>query len=342
MVSWFLLSVVTCVSAQPPLPPEERSTSIGTVVSISLTDGLTLENGLNAPLAPGLLLTGANRIEDIRTGDLVEITRDENDRITSITVLPRLDQRVSLVEAAGGQTPLPRFWWSYEGRDYPDSLYASDLTIPLRLAVLSLEGVVAYLPQDDGDHVEFAILDAQGKLLWSQRVAAGKTAELHCLVREAGSLTLRCRRTDGSTPDYTQCIWGSPTVLLRTPGVLPLPPQIATTLVDTLAASLGHLSPGAIAVTQPRVIGIADDTAYDLAQDLFTALGHKYQVVGILGFQASTEMTDIQRQAATDGGAETVAVSELRYSPQGSRIEVALVHVTAQEVIARAAITITP
>ena len=330
-----------CVLAQPPLPPEERPHVFGTVTRLTAADGIALESGLAAPLADGVRVTGAEGLPAIAPGDLVEITQDANGLVTAICVVPRLAQRAPLVETAASRTPLSRFWWTHDGRDFPDSLYAADASVSLQVAGVLLEGTVAYLPQDATDAAEFAVLDNAGAVLWSARVAAGSTAPLRCPLQGA-AMVLRCRRADGSTPDHTHCIWGSPTVLLKELGTIALPPGASADLVAKLDAALKGVEAGAIGVAQPKVIGLSPQIARDLQCDLLVALARKHSVVGCMPWEAATALTDAQVQAAQKAQATSVAVSELRYSTEGSAVKLALVHVASREVLASVETTVKP
>jgi hypothetical protein len=336
-----LLISVACGWAQPPLPPEERPHVIGTVVRVSQADGLALDTGLSAPLSDGLRITGAGSLQEIAPGDLVEVVQDANGLVTALRLMPRLAQRVPLIEAVSPRTPLSRFWWTHDGQDFPDSLYAADAAIALQAPAVMLEGTVAYVPEGTADAAEFAVLDNAGAVLWSRRLSAGETAPLKCPLQGA-AITLRCRRPDGSTPDHTHCIWGSPTVLLKELGLIALPPKASDDLAARLDASLKGVDPGAIGVAQPRVIGLSPQLARDLQQDLLVSLGSRHAVTGFMPWEAGPQLTDGQKQAAQTAQAASVAVSELRYSPEGSVAKVSLVHVASGETLASAETTIAP
>jgi hypothetical protein len=327
------IAVGGCALAQPPLPPEERPHVFGAVTRLSATDGIALESGLAAPVAEGVRVTGADGLTSISPGDLVEMTQDANGVVVDIRLVPRLAQRVPLVEMGTTRTPLSRFWWTHDGRDFPDSLYAADAAISLQAPGVLLEGTVAYLPPDATDAAEFAVLDNAGAVLWSTRVAAGSTSALKCPLPGA-AFVLRCRRADGSTPDHTHCIWGSPTVLLKELGSIPLPPGASADLAAELDAALKGVDSGAIGIAQPKVIGLSPQMARDLQGDLLVALGRRHPVVGCVPWEAATTLTEAQIQAATKAQATSVAAPELRYSPDGSVVKLALVHVASREVLA--------
>ncbi|MBM3474425.1 MAG: hypothetical protein FJX75_14270 [Armatimonadetes bacterium] len=327
--------------AQPPLPPEERPSVFGAVTRLSAADGIALDTGLAAPLVEGVRIAGAENLAAIAPGDLVEITQDANGLVVDIRVVPRLAQRTPLVTMATTRTPLSRFWWTHDGREFPDSLYAADAAISLQAAGVLLEGTVAYLPPDATDAAEFAVLDNAGTVLWSTRVAAGNTAPLKCALPGA-AFALRCRRADGSTPDHTHCIWGSPTVLLKELGSIPLPPGASADLAAKLDAALKGVDAGAIGIAQPRVIGLSPQMARDLQCDLLVALGRRRPIVGCVPWEAVTTLTEAQIQAATKTQATSVAAPELRYSPDGSVVKLALVHVASREVLASVETTVKP
>jgi len=314
---------------------------IGTVVRLTPADGLTLEGGLAAPVAEAVRVTGAQDLQQVAPGDLVEIVRDANGLVTDLHRLPRLAQRVPLVEVASPHVPLSRFWWTHDGQDFPDSLYAADAAIPLQVPAIALEATVAYLPQEGADAVEFAVLDEAGVVLWSQRVPAGGVVALRSTL-QGGTLVLRCRRADGAVPDHTHCIWGSPTVLLREPGLFPLRPAVTADLAAKLDAVLKNVDPGPLGIAQPKIVGCSPQMARDLQQDLFTALGARHPVVGLMPWEAGADLTEAQRQAAQAATVTSVAVSELRYSPEGSVVKLALVHAAAREILATAETTIKP
>jgi len=282
--------------AQPPLPPEDRPGIQGTVMRLSLTDGIALDGGTAAPLAESVRVVGAEGLQRISAGDLVDLARDANGLVTRITVLPRLAQRAPLIEVAPRMTA-SRFWWNHDGRAYPDSFYAAEASVPLQVAVVSLEATVAYLPQDPTDAAEFAVLDQAGTALWSARVLAGQSTHLYCPVA-GGTLTLRCRRADGSLPDHTHCIWGSPMALLKELGLISLPPTAADALAAGLDAALKGVDAGSIAVAQPKVVGLSPQIARDLQGDLLVALGRRHPVVGCMPWEAATTLVDTQRKAA--------------------------------------------
>ncbi len=342
MVSPFFLLLVAMghCSAQPPLPPEERPSLLGTVLRLSQTGGIALDNGTTVPLAGAVRVSGAEGLQAIAPGDLVDLVQNADGLVTAIRVVPRLAQRVPLVEAAP-KAVLSRFWWTRGGQEFPDSLYGADATIPLQAPAVSLESTVAYLPQDATDTAEFAVLDNAGTVLWSQVIPAGGTALLRCPLQGA-TVVLRCRRADGSTPDHTHCVWGQPTVLLRELGLIPLSPSVAADLAAKLEAALGGVDTGAIGLAQPAVIGLSPQMARDLQSDLLVALGRRHPVVGFMPWEATSELTDAQRKAAQDAKAAAVAVSELRYAPDGSAAKASLVHVASGEVLAGAEARVNP
>ena len=343
-MNWVALVMIAggCVWGQPALPPDERPHVSGTVTRISRADGIALDTGLSAPLAAGLQVEGAAEVEGVTPGDLVDLVRDENGLVTHLRVLPRLTQRVPLVQATTAPVPLAQFWWTHEGQDYPDSVHAADATVGLQVAAVSLEATVAYVSADMADAVEFAVLDGDKAVIWSKRVEAGTTAALRCPLVKGGALTLRCRRADESLPDEAQCVWGSPTLVLREAGLIPLSPGTADDLVTKLADSLRGVDAGAIAIAQPRVYGLSPQIARDLQQDLLVALARKHAVVGLLAWEGDRELTDAQRQQAQAAGAGSVATSELRYAPEGTTVRVVLVHAASGEAIASAETTVRP
>jgi hypothetical protein len=338
--SWGFLLLCGVAVAQPPLPPEERPSILGTVVKVSAADGIALESGATAPLAEGVRVSGAEGLAAITAGDLVDLAQDANGLVTSIRVLPRLTRRMPLIEAAP-QAAVSRFWWTHDGRAYPDSLYGADATIPLQVAAVGLEATLAYLPQEAGEAAEFAVLDAAGTVLWSAQVTTGATVPLKCAL-PGGQFALRCRRADGSTPDHTHCVWGGPTVVLKELGLLPLPPSAADELAAGLEASLKGVDPGPIAVALPKVVGLSPHVARDLQSDLLIALGRRRAMVGLMPWEAGALLPDAQRTAAQDRGAAAVAVAELRYAPEGSEARASLVHLASGEVLATAEATVKP
>lgn len=339
-----ILAAPALCRAQPALPPQERPRVIDTIVTASETDGIALQSGRAAPLAKGVEVRGARSIADLTPGDLVELLQDENGLVKEITVLPRLAQRRPLVEVISGTTPISRFWWSHQGEEFPDSIYTADATVPLQVKVLAFEAGVAYLAPAGEGPVTFAVLDAQDAVLWEARVSPGETARAGCPLGTTGTLTLRCRRADGSRPDHTHCVWASPTVLLQELGSVPLHPDQVTELIGKLAEALGALDPGAIAVAEPEVIGLSQSMAIDLQQDVFVALGSRFRVTGLTSVPSRPYLTGFGAGGAGGGGldGDAVAAAELRYAPDGATVRVALVSVDGQEILAKAETTIQP
>lgn len=338
---WLVWLMVGAAPAQPPLPPEDQPAILGSVVRLSRTDGLVLDNGLSAPLAEGVRLQGAEQLEAVEPGALVEVRQDADGLVYTIAVLPRIIQRVPLVEGASAHASMSRFWWTYGGQDYPDSIYAAEAEIPLGVAAVALEGAVAYIPTPGEDAAEFAVLDQTGAVLWSHRVSAGQVQSLRCGLSGA-SITLRCRRADGGVPDHTQCVWASPTLILRELGFLRLRPSVAEDLVSRLDAQLVGVDAGTVGLAQPRVIGASPQTARDLRDDLLVALGRKHPVGAVLSSEAGPVLTEAQKQAAQAAGVTSVALSEVRYSPQGSTARLSLVHVASGELLAASEVTVEP
>ena len=343
-ITGFLLSLVAVSAAwaQPSLPPQERPRVVATVLSASERDGIVLQGGKAAPVAEGVQLRGVGSIAELAPGDLVELVQDENGLVQQVTVLPRLGQRRALVEVISGTNPTSFFWWRREGEDFPNSINAADATVPLQVQALALEATVAYLPAGGEGPVTFAVLDSQGTPLWERGVVPGGTAELRCPVAGTGSITLRCRRPDGSAPDHTHCVWGSPAVLLRELGSVQFHPQRATGLVGRLAEALGGIDPGAIAVAKPIVIGLSQTMATDLQHDLFVALGSRYKVAGLTSWPVPVDLSRYAPRAAGEPAADTVAAAELEYATEGSVIRVALISSDGREVLAEVETTLEP
>lgn len=337
-----LFGVSPIVWAQPPLPPQERPRVVGTVVSASERDGVVLQGGKAAPLAKGVELRGVNGIGELAPGDLVELVQDENGLVLRLAVLPRLGQRRPLVEVVSGNTSASFFWWERQGKELPNSIYAADATVPLQVPALALEATVAYVAAADESPITFAVLDVKDALLWEAQVAPGEATELRCPLGQTGAITLRCRRTDGSVPDHTHCIWGSPSVLLRDLGSIRLDPRVATGITDALTEALGGLDPGRIGVARPRVIGLSDEVAADLQQDLLVALGSRYKVAGLTSWPLPVELAGYDPRATQDLAADTLAAAELRYAPEGSVARVALISADGREVLAQTETTIKP
>jgi hypothetical protein len=337
-----LLEVAPIAWGQPPLPPQERPRAVATVIAASERDGLVLQGGKAAPLATGVQLRGVGSLAELAPGDLVELVQDENDLVQQITVLPRLAQRKRLAEVVAGSTQISFFWWRHEGTDFPDSIYAADATVPLQVPTLALEATVGCLLAPGEGPVTFAVLDAQGTLLWEAQVSPGETKPLRCPLGGTGTVALRCRGPDGNVPDHTQCIWGSPSLLLQEPGSIALHPDLASKLVDTLARELGNIDPGAIGVTQPRVTGLSQSMAIDLQHDLLVALGLRYKVAGLTPRPLSMDLAHYDPAAAGDLAADTVTASEIRYAPEGSAVRVALISADSREILAQAEATLQP
>ncbi len=337
-----LFGVPTITRGQPPLPPQERPRVVGTVINASERDGVVLEGGQAAPLAKGVELHGVSGIGELAPGDLVELIPDENGLVRRLSVLPRLAQRRPLAEVISGNTPVCFFWWQHEGNDFPGSIYAADATVPLLVPAVALEATVAYTPAGGELPVTFAVLDPKGAVLWEAQVAPGETTQLQCALSQTGTVTLRCRRSDGSVPDHTHCIWGSPSVLLRELGSVPLDPRVAAEIAEALAKALGVIDPGAIGVARPRVVGLSENMAIDLQHDLLVALGSRYEVAGLSSFSLGVDLSGYDPRATQDLGADTMAAAELRYGPEGSVARVALISADGREVLAQTETAIKP
>jgi hypothetical protein len=337
-----LLGLPAIGRVQPALPPQERPPVVATIADAGQGDGIVLEGGKAAPLGKDVELRGVDGIDGLGPGDLVELVQDENGLVHRITVLPRLAQRRPLAEVIAGNTPASFFWWRHEGEDYANSIYAADATVRLTVPSLALEATIAYLAAADEAPATFAVLGPDEAPLWQTQLAPGSTAQLQCSLGKAATIALRCRRSDGSVPDHTHCIWGSPEVLLQELGSTPLRPEVAAEIADGLAGALGAIDPGKIGVARPRVVGLSDALAVDLQQDLFVALGSRYQLAGMTSVSLSPELTDHDPGPAADLAADSLVAAEIRYAPEGSVARVALISAGGGEILAQTQATIQP
>jgi len=123
-------------------------------------------------------------------------------------------------------------------------------------------------------------------------------------------------------------------------GEVALRPEAAAGTVASLAQDLGQIDPGRIIIATPRALGMASTVARDLQDDLLVAMARRYAVAGVMQRAATTELTDADVQAAQSAEADTVAVGEIRYHPEGSVVRVALVDATTRETLARAEMTL--
>ena len=337
-----LVVMAVAAYAQPPLPPQERPSKLGTVLTVSETDGLALEDGTAAPLAEGVRLEGVQGLEELGPGDLVEVVQDDNGLVSVLRVVPRLADWKPMLEVAQAGASASRFWWQHEGRDFPDSVYAADLQVTFASRVSALSATAAYVPKTAQGPVRFVVLDHTETVIWEKSLAPGETAELTCPLPHGASVTLQCRRVDGSVPDHTHCVWGSPSVLMRGFGSITLAPAAADDIVAGLAESLGQVDPGRLVVAMPRTIGLAAELGKSLQEDLLVALARRYVVAGAMTQASGKDLTDTDVQAAQSLEAETVAASEIRYAEDGSTIHVTLVDATTRETLARAETKLKP
>jgi len=328
--------------AQPPLPPAERPKLTGQLYSIAGAETITLTTGASLSLAPTLKVAGAASLGDVLPGDLVELIRDENGFVTDLTVLPRLVRRKPLVEVVAGNPPVCRFWWVHDGRDYPDSLYTAQASLPLQEHAGLLEATVACVAPAGADPITFAVLGDQEPPLWDKQLRPGDTAAVKCRLGPAPVIQLRCRRADGTPPDPRSCVWGSPTVVLLGPGLITLKPAATDELARALAGSLRNVAAGAIAIAQPTVLGLSQDLARDLQDDLFTALGHRFEVAGCLRLSPGLALTDQVRAAAKSLGASSVLTGEVQYQPDAPQVRLVLFDLAGNEPLAQLQTSLKP
>lgn len=337
-----LLLVPGVGRSQPPLPPTAQPKKLGTVAAVAGTETIALTNGVSAPLAQPLKLSGVGTLAELMAGDVVELRQDANGVVTEITVLPRLVQRKSLLEVLAGNPPVVRFWWTHQGRDFPDSLTTAGAALPLRERCVAFEATAAHVAPASAPPVTFAVIGDGGAPLWQQALRPGETAAVKCALGQAPKVELRCRRADGTPPGPSTCIWGSPTVVLQEPGMVAWGPEVGENLAARLSEALKSVAPGKIAVARPTIIGLSPDMARDLQEDLFTALGHRFKVAGMLALDARPELSEAVRAAAKAVGATSVLTSELRYAPDGARVELSLVDVQANESLAHVPMSLKP
>jgi hypothetical protein len=328
--------------AQPPLPPAERPKAFGQVYTITGVETLVLTTGTSLSLAPTLKVTGAASLMDVLPGDLVELIRDENGLVTDLTVLPRLVRRKPLVEVVAGNPPVCRFWWVHDGRDYPDSLYTAQASLPLQERAGALEATAACVAPAGADPVTFAVLGDKEPPFWEKQLRPGETAAVKCRLGPAPVIQLRCRRADGTPPEPRSCVWGSPAVVLQEPGLIALKPAATDELARALADSLKNVAPGAIAISQPTVLGLSQDLARDLQDDLFAALGRCLKVAGCLRIPSGLALTDQVRAAAKALGASSVLTSEVQYQPGAPQVRLVLFDLAGNEPLAQLQTSLKP
>ncbi len=328
--------------AQPPLPPQERPHVLGTVLTISATDGLALETGTAAPLAEGIQVRGAASVEAIGPGDLVEVVKDDNGMVMEIEVLPRLSDWRPLAEMVKANAPVSRFWWQHDGQDYPDSIYSAEVKLALTARASAIAATAAYAAPGADSPLTFLVLGHGDAVIWEKTLEPGETAEVTAPLSQGASVGFRCRRPDGSIPDHTHCVWASPRVLLREYGDIQLHPNATTDLVTQLAEDLGQIAPGRVLVALPLVIGLTPSMAKTLREDLLIALGARYEVAGATTQQAPGNLSAAVTQAAQAVEADTVAAAEIRYAAEGSIVTAVLLNVATNETLAQAEITLKP
>ncbi len=337
-----LLLVPGVGRSQPPLPPTEQPKKLGTVAAVAGAETIALTSGVSAPLAQPLKLSGVGNLAELLAGDVVELRQDANGVVTEITVLPRLVQRKSLLEVVTGNPPVVRFWWIHEGRDFPDSLYTAGAALPLRERCVAFEATAAHVAPASAPPVTFAVIGDGGAPLWQQVLRPGETAAVKCALGQSPKVELRCRRADGKPPDPSTCVWGRPTVVLQESGRVAWRPEVGEDLAARLAEALKSVAPGKIAVARPTLIGLSPEMVRDVQEDLFTALGHRFKVAGMLALDARPPLSEAVRSAAKAVGATSVLTSELRYAPDAVGVELSLVDVQANEALARVSVSLKP
>jgi hypothetical protein len=330
---WLLLMPAVARS-QPPLPPTERPRTIGPVLGVTGAESITLQDRPAAPLAPGLKLHGATSLAEVMTGDLVELTQDENGLVSEIAVLPRLAQRRPLTTVIPGAVRVARLWWRRGDRDYPDSLYAAEASLPLQVRSAVLEATAAYRPAS-GEPAVFSVLGDRDTVLWQRQLRPGETAAFRCSLGRTSTLVLRCRRPDGTRPEHESCLWGNPTVTLLDSGTAPLKPPATDALAAQLAGALKNVQPGSILIAQPRVIGLGQEMARDLQEDLYVAVARRLKVVGLARLEVGPELSDPARAAAKALGATAILASEFRYHPEGVAASLVLWDAESKEALAQ-------
>lgn len=321
--------------AQPPLPPAARPSELGIVRDVEPAESIRLETGVLAPISEATMVTGPH--DSPLPGDLVELRYGPQGIVSHITILPRRPQLYPLSHLRADQGAVYHAYWQHEGKDYPDSLRTAGLRLRVAGGALQLQGQAAYEAQEPADQPpSFAILDQDGNALWQQQIMPGQVVPFRCSLRGVSYLQLKCAQADGEPVSDWACLWLSPMLVLRQMEYVALRPALSEQLAEQLAAGLGGLDPGAVAIGVPEVIGLADGMARDLRDDLFVAAGARFRLAGALPRTTAWTPTESDRTAAEALGATTLLVSQIRYRGPETQIRARLLTVADNEQLATA------
>jgi len=323
---------------QPPLPPAARPHDLGLVADIKPAESILLETGASALMSEATKVSGPyNRA---LAGDLVELAYGPEGTVSEITILPRRTQLRPLADLRAEKGAAYRAYWQHEGQVYPDSLRTADVRLNASGIALQVVGQAAY---DEAEATQppaaFGLYDQDGKVLWQQQLAPGQMAAFRCPVRGASYLQLKCLGANGEALSDWACVWVSPMLVLRQMEYVALRPQVSVQLAQALAQRLGKVDPGAVAIGMPQVIGLSDEMARDLRDDLFVAMGGRCKVVGALPRTTAWPPSQEDQTAAKALGANAILVSQLRYVGPQTQVHARLLTVADNEELASAEVT---
>ena len=339
MKAWMTAMGLAALSAnawaQPPLPPTARPRDIGLVLQLKPGESIRLYSGVRALLSDGVKVSGP--FESVVEGDLVELAYESDGVVSEITHLPRRPQLQPLTELRVEDGAAYQTYWRRGEAAYPNSLRSADVQFRLSGIALQLAGEAVYEPSDPAARPAiFRILDHRDTVLWEQQLAPGEAAAFRCSMRSVSRLRLRCAGPDGESVNPRACVWLSPALVLRQMEYVPIRPELSARLVQALVNELADLKPGTVCIGMPEVIGVADDMARDLRDDLFVAAAGRLAVVGALRKTTSWPPTDKDRAAAEAMGATSILVSRIRYGATGTQVRAALLTTAYSEALASA------
>jgi hypothetical protein len=325
--------------AQPPLPPTARGHDVGVVFQLKPGESIRLYTGALALLSDDVKVSGP--FESVMEGDLVELAYDSLGVVSEITLLPHLPQLQPLTELHVEDGAAYQTYWRRDEAAYPNSLRSADVQFRLSGTALQLTGEAVYEPLDpEARPAVFRILDHRDTVLWEQQLAPSEAAPFRCSIRGVSRLRLRCTGPEDESVNPYACVWLSPALVLRQMEYAPIRPELSDRLVEDLANGLADLKPGTVCIGMPEVIGVADDMARDLRDDLFVAAAGRLAVVGALPKTTSWPPNDKDRAAAEAMGATSILVSRIHYRATGTQISAALLTTAYNEALASAEVAL--
>ena len=338
---WLLVATV-CVPLGARAAPVAAPQAAGIVVSL-IGPNLTLDDGTLIRLSSGTRIVrpdgSAGTRDDISRQGQVLVTYAADGSVAEVRAFPpRSTPEIYLSNLA----PL-RGSAVVTAARAGDDLLAHSLalfrtTYPRQGNWTQFRTEVRYEPHGQPGApgaARFALKDSFGDLIVERVVSAGETKRLYAGLdaQATDRLTLEVTAAGQGALQQDWCLWLDPRFVFDpgpTPGTV-LSPRTVERLADTLAKSLGQTKIERLALSDFAAVRVPSDQFFprELSDQLFTLLGRKFRMAGILRrpLEVGAPLTDNDRAELGRLGAAFVTTGSVSGRPDGTVVNAVVVRV---------------